>query len=80
MTTTTECFKLQASLRGVALLLRPLLFCQINSIALKAAGLMNQAQATILFSLNWHPSGELATEDLETVLNALVGSGDLSKE
>ncbi len=62
------------------MLLRPLLFCQINSIALKAAGLMNQAQATILFSLNWHPSGELATEDLETVLNALVGSGDLSKE
>ncbi len=62
------------------MLLRPLLFCQINSIALKAAGLMNQAQATILFSLNWHPSGELATEDLETVLKALVGSGDLSKE
>jgi len=79
MTTTTECFKLQALLRGVALPLRPLLFCQINSIALKAAGLMNQTQTTILFSLNWHPSGELAAEDLETILKALVGSGDLSK-
>ncbi len=33
-----------------------------------------------LFSLNWHPSGELAPEDLETVLKALVGSGDPSKE
>ena len=41
---------------------------------------MNQAQTTILFSLNWHPSGELAPEDLETVLKALVRSGDLSKE
>jgi hypothetical protein len=80
MTTTTECFKLQALLRGVALLLRALLFCEINSIALKAAGLMNQAQTTILFSLNWYPSGELAAEDLETVLKVLVGSGDLSKE
>ena len=80
MTTTTEYFKLQALLRGVALLLRALLFCEINSIALKAAGLMNQTQTTILFSLNWRPSGELAPEDLETVLKALVGSGDLSKE
>ena len=41
---------------------------------------MNQTQTTILVSLNWHPSGELAPEDLETVLKALVGSGDLSKE
>ncbi len=47
---------------------------------MKAAGLMNQAQTTLLFSLNWHPSGELAAEDLETVLKVLVGSGDLSKE
>ena len=67
-------------LRGVALALRALLFYEINSIALKAAGSMNQTQTTILFSLNWHPSGELAPEDLETVLKALVGSGDLSKE
>ena len=67
-------------LRGVALALRALLFKEINSIALKAAGSMNQTQTTILFSLNWHPSGELAPEDLETVLKALVGSGDLSKE
>ena len=80
MTTTTECFKLQALLRGVALLLRALSFYEINSIALKAAGLMNQVQTTILFSLNWRPSGELAAEDLETVLKALVGSGDLSKD
>ncbi len=59
MTTITECFKLQALLRGVALLLRPLIFYQINPIALKAAGLMNQSQTTILFSLNWLPSGKL---------------------
>ncbi len=80
MATITECFKLQALLRGVALLLKPLVFYQINSIALKAAGLRNQTQTTILFSLNWRPSGELAPEDLETVLKALVRSGDLSKE
>ena len=41
---------------------------------------MNQAQTTILCSLNWHPSGELAPEDLEIVLKALEGSCDLCKE
>ena len=41
---------------------------------------MNQTQTTILFSLNLHSSGELAPEDFETVLKALVGSGDMSKE
>ena len=47
---------------------------------MKSAGAMNQTQTTILFSLNLHSSGELAPEDLETVLKALVGSGDMSKE
>lgn len=41
---------------------------------------MSLSQTTILFSLNWHPSGELSREDLETVLKTLVSCDDLTKE
>lgn len=55
-------------------------FRKLISIALPAASLMSMSQTTILFSLNWHPSGELSREDLETVLKTLVSSDDLTKE
>ncbi len=41
---------------------------------------MDSAGPIFRGALNWYPSGELAAEDLETVLKVLVGYGDLSKE
>ena len=33
-------------------------------------------QSPILFSLNWHSSGELAQEDLEHILMLLAGANE----
>ena len=36
--------------------------------------------SSILFALNWNSLGELATEDLEYVLNSMVHAMDSGKE
>lgn len=45
---------------------------EINSLLLRSGHLYSM-QSSILFSLNWHPSGELAKEDLEQILILLAG-------
>ena len=37
-------------------------------------------QSPILFSLNWHSSGELAKEDLEHILMLLAGANESSSD
>ena len=37
-------------------------------------------QSPILFSLNWHSSGELAKEDLEHILMLLAGANESNSD
>ncbi|WP_341880798.1 hypothetical protein [Synechococcus sp. UW140] len=37
-------------------------------------------QSPILFSLNWHSSGELAKEDLEHIFMLLAGANESSSD
>ena len=52
---------------------------EINSLLLRSGHLYSM-QSPILFSLNWHPSGELAKEDLEQILILLAGGNELGSD
>ena len=56
-------------------------FADIKSVVLAPGWPQHPAMdSSILFALNWNSLGELATEDLEYVLNSMAHAMDSGKE